>query len=190
MLAKSDFLTGAFPAEYGNANAGVFDLHLRNGNNENYEFLAQMGFNGFEGMIEGPFTKKSKASFAVNYRYSALKLLSLMGIKFGSSSIPKYQDATFKINIPTKNSLTTIFGLGGISEVDLLASNTVEGEDLYANGSDDTYFSGYTGFIGVNHKQRLNSKSFLKLTVAVQAATNRLQNDTLDQKSKIKPENY
>lgn len=121
MLAKSDFLTGAFPAEYGNANAGVFDLHLRNGNNQKYEFLAQMGFNGFEGMVEGPFSQNSKASFAINYRYSALKLLSLMGIKFGSSSIPKHQDATFKINIPTKNSLTTIFGLGGISEVELLA---------------------------------------------------------------------
>ena len=181
MLSKSDFLTGAFPAEYGNANAGVFDLHLRNGNNEKYEFLAQMGFNGFEGMAEGPFSKKSKASFAVNYRYSALQLLSLMGVNFGTSSVPKYQDATFKINIPTKNSLTTIFGLGGISKIDLLAANTVEGEDLYANGGDDTYFSGYTGFVGINHKQRLNSKSFLKLNVAVQAATNRLQNDTLDQ---------
>ncbi|HUP10586.1 MAG TPA: TonB-dependent receptor, partial [Niastella sp.] len=34
LLANSDFLTGAFAAEYGNALSGVFDLKLRKGNNE------------------------------------------------------------------------------------------------------------------------------------------------------------
>ncbi len=32
-LGKSDFFTSAFPAQYGNANGGVFDLMLREGNN-------------------------------------------------------------------------------------------------------------------------------------------------------------
>lgn len=32
LLANSDFITGAFPAEYGNAMSGVFDLSLRKGN--------------------------------------------------------------------------------------------------------------------------------------------------------------
>ena len=32
VLANSDFFTGAFPAEYGNALAGVFDLRMRHGN--------------------------------------------------------------------------------------------------------------------------------------------------------------
>ena len=53
-LANSDFLTGAFPAEYGNATSGVFDLKMRNGNNEKNEFLGQVGFNGFELGAEGP----------------------------------------------------------------------------------------------------------------------------------------
>ena len=44
LLANSDFLTGAFPAEYGNALSGVFDLSLRKGNNENQEFTLQAGF--------------------------------------------------------------------------------------------------------------------------------------------------
>ena len=35
-LANSDFFTGAWPAEYGNAIAGVFDLEMRDGNNEKY----------------------------------------------------------------------------------------------------------------------------------------------------------
>ncbi|MBK7476864.1 MAG: TonB-dependent receptor [Haliscomenobacter sp.] len=35
LLKSSDFLTSAFPAEYGNATAGVFDLGFRNGNTQN-----------------------------------------------------------------------------------------------------------------------------------------------------------
>ncbi len=71
-LKNSDFLTSAFPAQYGNAIAAVFDLRMRNGNNENYEFLGQMGFNGFEFGAEGPLSKKNKSSFLVNYRYSMI----------------------------------------------------------------------------------------------------------------------
>ncbi|MCO6477543.1 MAG: TonB-dependent receptor, partial [Phaeodactylibacter sp.] len=37
LLATSDFLTSAFPAEYGNALAGVFDIGFRSGNRDNYE---------------------------------------------------------------------------------------------------------------------------------------------------------
>jgi hypothetical protein len=47
LLTNSDFFTAAFPSEYGNAIAGVFDLNMRNGNNEQYEFLGQIGFNGY-----------------------------------------------------------------------------------------------------------------------------------------------
>ena len=64
-LKNSDFITSAFPAHYGNALAGVFDLRMRNGNNEKYEFLGQMGFNGFEFGAEGPLSTKYKIIFFV-----------------------------------------------------------------------------------------------------------------------------
>ncbi len=180
MLTKSDFMTGAFPAEYGNANAGVFDLKLRNGNAEKFEFLTQVGFNGFEGMAEGPFSKKSRASFVVNYRYSVIELLQLMGINFGSSSLPKYQDLSFKINLPSKKGVTSIFGIGGISQVDLLSSDPNDEDELFGASGEDTYFTSKIGFFGINHKQRINSNSFLKFSFGLQAATNNIKNDTLD----------
>ena len=34
VLSNSDFLTGAFPSDYGNGLSGVFDLRMRHGNNE------------------------------------------------------------------------------------------------------------------------------------------------------------
>jgi hypothetical protein len=37
-LARSDFFTAAWPAEYGDALSGVFDLKMRSGNKDKYEF--------------------------------------------------------------------------------------------------------------------------------------------------------
>ena len=67
-LKNSDFITSAFPSQYGNAIAGVFDLRMRNGNNEKYEFTGEMGFNGFEFGAEGPISRKNKSSFLIDYR--------------------------------------------------------------------------------------------------------------------------
>lgn len=59
LLKNSDFFTSAFPAEYGNATAGVFDLGFRNGNNKKSETTLQMGvITGLEATTEGPFSKK------------------------------------------------------------------------------------------------------------------------------------
>lgn len=59
-LSNSDFLTGAFAPQYGNATAGVFDLRLKNGNKQKYEHMFQFGFNGAELGSEGPISKKIK----------------------------------------------------------------------------------------------------------------------------------
>ncbi len=128
-LRNSDFLTGAFSAEYGNVFSGVFDLNMRDGNNEKYEFLGQLGFNGFELGAEGPFKKGGRSSFLVNYRYSTLQIFDLLGISFGASGIPKYQDLNFKLNFPLKKGKISWFGLTGKSDISI----TEEGDgDLYA----------------------------------------------------------
>jgi hypothetical protein len=140
-LRNSDFFSGAFPAEYGNVFSGVFDLNMREGNNEKYEFLGQVGFNGFEIGAEGPFRKKGKSSFLANYRYSTLEIFDMLGISFGAAGIPKYQDLSFKLNFPLKNGRISWFGLAGISSISMLDSEgntsdlyTGEGMDL-VNGS-------------------------------------------------------
>ena len=140
-LRNSDFFSGAFPAEYTNVFSGVFDLKMRDGNNESYEFLGQLGFNGFELGAEGPFKKGGKSSFLVNYRYSTLEIFDILGIEFGTSGIPKYQDMSFKMNFPLKKGKISWFGLAGNSSVSMLDSERNE-VDLYseegmnlANGS-------------------------------------------------------
>ncbi|MEZ4904229.1 MAG: hypothetical protein R2822_21990 [Spirosomataceae bacterium] len=60
VLSNSDFFTGAFPAEYGNATSGVFDLKLRKGNSDKREYAAQVGLMGADIAAEGPFAKAKK----------------------------------------------------------------------------------------------------------------------------------
>ncbi|HCN05819.1 MAG TPA: TonB-dependent receptor, partial [Bacteroidetes bacterium] len=77
VLDKSDFMTSAFPAMYGNAISGAFDLQMRKGNTDRHEFVGQIGFNGFEFGAEGPTWEGS--SYLVNYRYSTLGIFKALG---------------------------------------------------------------------------------------------------------------
>jgi hypothetical protein len=167
-LGNSDFFTGAFPAEYGNSTAGVFDLKFRNGNSERYETTAQLGFLGTELAAEGPISRKNGSSFLVTYRYSTLKLFEGLHIKIGTSSIPTYQDASFKLNFPLgKKANLAFFGIGGLSSVDLIVSDqTTPPDELYGESDRDQYFHSNTGVAGGEFSYIINPSTYTKLVVA------------------------
>jgi hypothetical protein len=167
-LANSDFFMGAFPAEYGNAIAGVFDVRLRNGNNDKYEYTAQLGVLGTEVAAEGPISRKKGASFLVNYRYSTLQIFQSVGLNIGTSSVPKYQDATFKLNYPMgKKGNLSFFGIGGLSSINLVVSTLQSAEQqLYGESDRDQYFKANTGLVGGSYKHTINKNTFTQLTVA------------------------
>lgn len=168
VLANSDFYTGAFPAEFGNSIAGVFDLKFRNGNNENYEFSAMLGFLGTELFAEGPIDKEKKSSFIVNYRYSTLGLFGGLGINVGTNALPQYQDASFKLNYPTKNNGNiSIFGVGGKSDIAIkISEETQEDLNLYGENDRDQYFGSMMGVVGLTYSKVLKGNTFMKATVA------------------------
>jgi CarboxypepD_reg-like domain len=178
-LSNSDFLTGAFPAEYGNGKSGVFDLKMRSGNNEKHEFLSQMGFNGLEILAEGPI-KKDGASYLVSYRYSTLSLFNAMGISFGESGIPFYQDMSFKINLPkTKLGTISVWGLGGISSTQLINSNKTAAERVKLIYPQDIDFSSKMGAVGVTHSYQLSKKSYIKTVISASGEGNLTKVDSL-----------
>lgn len=118
MLGKSDFFTGAFPATYGNALSGVFDINLRNGNNEKGEYAFQFGVLGTDLTAEGPFSKNYKGSYLINYRYSTIALLNQI-VDVTPGSTPTYQDVSMKLNLPLgEKTNLSIWGIGGISDED------------------------------------------------------------------------
>lgn len=167
VLDNSDFMTGAFPAEYGNALSGVFDLRLRNGNSENREYSAQIGVLGMQLSAEGPFVKGEDASYLVNYRYSTLELLSAAGIDIsGGDIVPVFQDLSYKINIPTKSfGRFAIWGLWAKSSA---GSTAIEDSSLWVYRSDRFANTENHGIniVGATHFIGIGTKAYLKTTAA------------------------
>ena len=158
VLSNSDFFSGAFPAEFGNATSAVFDFRFRNGNNQKREHTFKAGFLGFDIATEGPFKKDSRASYLINYRYSTLGLLSKV-IHIGVE--PQYQDLSFNANIPIgqKGGLIKLFGIGGISDYLLEAERDSTQWDEDARRIERSFGSN-SGALGISYYQPVNARGF------------------------------
>ena len=180
ILGNSDFLTGAFPAEYGNKTAAIFDLKLRNGNNEKTEFTGQLGINGVELGAEGPISKKEGSSYLINYRYSTLALFNKLGIRFGVSASPEYQDVCFKVNIPThKIGVFQVWGIGGTSKLSLLDSDLKPSDWSYIKKGQDLVFKTSMGAAGITHIYFFNTKLSGKISLSASGTNLDAYVDTL-----------
>jgi hypothetical protein len=179
VLQNSDFFTGAFPAQYGNALSGVFDLNMRNGNNQKHEQMFEVGFNGFEAGAEGPFSKNHKASYLANFRYSTLQLMDGI-INLGTTGIPKYQDLTFKLNFPLKKGRISVFGLGGNSEIAMLDSKNGNQQDLYSGEGQDLRNRSKMGASGISYTRFENEHTYYKLMLSGFYQNGGTTIDTLD----------
>jgi hypothetical protein len=181
ILGNSDFLMSAFPAEYGNSTSGVFDLKLRNGNNNRHEFTGQFGFLGTEFLAEGPMSKNKKSSYLVMGRYSTLSLFQKMGIQLGTDAVPVYGDAAFKFNWGLKNGgALSFFGIGGKSNIAIMISDQKEySEEFYGEGDRDQYFGTTMGVTGLNFKKSINEKTFITSTLSLSYEEQRSHHDYL-----------
>jgi len=178
MLRSSDFFTSAFPAEYGNATAGVFDLGFRNGNTAKREHTLQLGLvTGLEGMTEGPISKNSNASYLVAYRQSVAFLASTFGINIGTAATPSYKDLSFKVNSGTTRLGT--FSLYGILANSSIAITGGKTGNLYAP-PDNTDLYSAIGIIGIKHVKILNRNSYISSSVGVNYSKNTQQQSSAD----------
>ncbi|MCC7029875.1 MAG: TonB-dependent receptor [Chitinophagaceae bacterium] len=165
LLSNSDFVTGAFAAEYGNAMSGVFDLKLRKGNNQQREYTAQAGILGLNLAAEGPFVKNYKGSYLFNYRYSTLSVLSKLGFSF-TPSTTNFQDLSYHFYLPTKRfGDFSLFSFGGLSKqfYDVVKDSTKwksEG-DKYGD-----QFISNTGLWGATHQVHTGRNQLLKTALA------------------------
>jgi len=171
LLSNSDFTTSAFAAEYGNAMSGVFDLHLRKGNNEKKEYTLQAGLLGINAAAEGPFSKKYAGSYLINYRYSTLSILSKLGINF-TPSTTNFQDLSYHFVYPTKRfGEFSLFSFGGLSHQFFNAkkdsSKWLSSSERY---SDD--FASNTGMWGFKHRIYTSKKSILNTAIGYSIVEN------------------
>ncbi|MFY0650846.1 MAG: TonB-dependent receptor [Cyclobacteriaceae bacterium] len=164
VLGNSDFMTGAFPAEYGNATSGVFDMNLRRGNSTEREHTAQLGILGVDLATEGPFKKGSDATYLVNYRYSTLALIG--ELLPSDAGILKYQDLSYNIDLPTENAgRFSLWSIGAIDGINMEADDPSEWEDDYDRDNSQT--SMYLYASGLNHRINLNPRALLNSSLAI-----------------------
>lgn len=178
VLGTSDFYTGAFPAEMGNALSGVFDMNFRTGNREKREHTFQLSTLGTEIASEGPFKKGGGSSYLFNYRYSTLALLQNV-VNF-DGVLPKYQDASFKINMPTRKAGTfSVWGLGGYN-----SANKDPKKDSTKWTDDDPNFklrsNNMMGVGGVSHVYFMNKNSYIKTVASASYERTKENVDTLN----------
>lgn len=181
ILSNSTFYTGAFPGEFGNALSGVFDIKFRKGNTDKREYSLQLGILGLQSSLEGPFSKKYKGSYLVNYRYSTLIFLNAIGLPVVDNAlVPQFQDLSYNLYFPTKKlGSFTVFGLGGISTAGDLAEKD---SSLWLTRSDRFEDKSYqfVGSTGITHTLPLGKKGYWKSVVALSREENGYKMDSLN----------
>jgi hypothetical protein len=179
-IDNSDFFTGGFPAEYGNALSGVFDIKLRIGNNEKREFAFQAGVLGIDAAVEGPFSKNGKGSYLFNYRYSTLAVLNGIGLKLAGDATPDFQDFSYKFHIPTKSAgAFSLWGIGGLSKQKTFAEKDSLSWESRFDRMDEQYRSGMAAF-GLSHIIFLDKNTYLQSVVSGSGNLYKYENDTLN----------
>lgn len=190
LLGSSDFSVGAFPAEYGNAFSGVFDMRFRNGNMHRQEHTFRAGILGLDLATEGPIVK-NKTSYLANFRYSTLGILNAMGIHLvGPRTDNNFQDFAFKIHHQGKRSRFSFWGIGGNSR------ETFRAEDMpWMTYSDTKAYQFITrmGVIGASWNYLVDNKSFLQVNAGMMAQQVYFRDDTLsmqEQSFTVNEEDY
>ncbi len=189
VLDNSDFYTGAFAAEYGNALSSVFDLRLRNGNNQQREYSFQLGMMGIQASAEGPFSSNSEASYLINYRYATTSLLNQMGFTIADADVfPEWQDLSFNVNVPTKRfGRFNLWGLGGISGS---AGEVIRDTAQWLYRGDHFSYSENQklGVVGLSNTYLLkNNKTYFKTVLSYAHTNNGQIEDSLDYSFDVTP---
>jgi len=175
VLKNSDFMTSAFPAEYGNAIAGVFDLGLRSGNKDKSEYTFQLGaFSGLEGMIEGPLGQNG-GSYLIAGRYSFVGILGVGA--GGTSAVPDYRDLAFTLDFGNgKLGKFSLFGIAGSSDIDFLHDDVNE-DDLFSATDEDLLPR--SGFLvsGLKHNLILGDAAYIRSILSYSSSGSKVTSD-------------
>jgi CarboxypepD_reg-like domain/TonB dependent receptor/TonB-dependent Receptor Plug Domain len=173
VLTNSDFITSAFPAEYGNALSGVFDLQFRKGNKQHNEYTVGVGaFTGLEAMAEGPLGKKG-GSFVVSGRNAIAGLLGSAG---GTTAPPNYNDLSLNVDFgKTKWGNFSVFAIAGNARIEFIGDKVKE-NDLFALKDEDAKVKSGFGVLGVKHQVNIGSNAYIKTVIGSSFSANTVDN--------------
>jgi hypothetical protein len=165
VLGTSTLVTGAFSGEMNDAISGVMDMKMKKGDFAKRHYSAQIGLIGVEASAEGAFRKNREASYVVNYRYSALGLLTKMGVPLGDEQI-NFQDLSFNLNLPISyRHKFNVFGVVGASE-NIFKRKTDSSEIKTEKDLKDISFENKLNIYGVHYKGIIGEKFTFESSLA------------------------
>jgi len=163
LLANSDFLTSAFPAEYGNTAGGIFDIRFRKGNEQQREHSVQLGIQGIDVATEGPIGNEGTASYLINYRYSVFGFLQYIEPDM-KGKVPEYQDLNISLNWQHKNlGSFNLFGIAGTDKSS--AKPEKDGKNTIEERADEL-LNNKVGVLGLQHSLTFGKSSALNTNLS------------------------
>lgn len=116
LIRDVTFLTGGFPAKYGDRLSSVMEIELREGNRDRLSGKMNVNAAGFSLLGEGPMTERG--SWILSLRRSYLDFL-LKNFNFsGITIVPNYYDGQMKLSYqPSTNDRLTMLFIGGVDDV-------------------------------------------------------------------------
>jgi hypothetical protein len=163
---------------------------MRKGNAEQYEHAFQVGFNGLQLRSEGPISEKPNSSYLVSYRYSTLAVMDALGFSFGDlQGVPEFQDIAFKVQSQLGPGVLSVFGIGGISNIDILESelSAQAWDDLETPYFRDVRSEARMGVGGASYKLPVGEEGLLALTVGLSEESRHNDVDTLSLDQEPRP---
>ncbi|MBS3945185.1 MAG: TonB-dependent receptor, partial [Melioribacter sp.] len=160
LLQKVDFLTGGFPAKYGDKMSSVFDLSLREGNKEIFNTDANLNIAGFGVMLDGPVIENSNMVFSIRRGF-----FDLITSALNRPAAPSYYDAVGKITYAVnKNNRISLVGFYYLDQIERTGST--KEKNVTWNRYDYLTRDDYGAAIGVNWRSLITEKTFSLVTAS------------------------
>jgi hypothetical protein len=148
LIQNVTFLTGAFPASYGNRTSSVLQTSLREGSRERFGGAATVGFAGAGVVLEGPLGAQ-RGSWIVSARRSFLDVVT-DDIGVGGVPVQYTVNAKAVIDVNARHRVWML-NVTGVDNIRLgLTEDTDLDEDL---ANFDIRYEGWRSATGVNWQQ-------------------------------------
>ena len=180
LLKDVSFLTGGFPARYGDKMSSVFDMSMVDGNKEVHNIDVNANVAGLGAMVDGPVMKDGSMVFSARRGFFDL-ITSLLN----RPAAPSYYDAVgkFTYDLDQKNRLSVI----GFYYLDQISRDGVVRMKSSADTGKFNYLSrdDYGTAFGVNWRSLVSPDAYVLTTLSTSSNGWNTLRGTVDQRDMI-----
>ncbi|MDR0688258.1 MAG: TonB-dependent receptor, partial [Prevotellaceae bacterium] len=161
MMGVSTLYTGAFPAKFGNVLSAVFDAKLRSGSKHKFEHYAQLSNIDGNAGSEGYLTKGA-ASYNLAYRQSLAGAIENVSQSYRDKlgATPDFKDFAAKLHFSHRRGATSVWAVGGLSQIDVEAGNGVNSTTLDIGNSTKTLSAGVGELLFLSDRLSLSANLY------------------------------